>query len=86
MFCVPVFAWMSLKEILRGRLDCFFFARLRASPVRKGVIMVFPFRAVFHYLFYFGMRVMRVQTRNVFQPACQPYFKLKPNTVFFDVS
>ena len=55
-------------------------ARLRASPVRKGVIAVFPFRAVFHYLFYF---VMRVQTRNVFGTCMSTFISnRKPNTVF----
>ena len=50
-FCACVCMDVSKRFCVAGR-TVFFCARLRASPVRKGVIGVFPFRAVFHYLFY----------------------------------
>ena len=86
MFCACVCMDVSKRFCVAGR-TVFFCARLRASPVRKGVIVVFPFRAVFYYLYFiFGMRV---QTRNVFATCMSTFISnRKPNTVFclFDVS
>ena len=85
---VPVFAWMSLKEILRGRLNCFFLCSPPGVASLKEDIVVFSFRLYFTIYFICGMRV---QTRNVLQPACQPLFQIETKPfcfvfVFSDVS
>ena len=49
VFCfVPVFAWMSLKEILRGRLNCFYFVLASGRrQFERGLQWFFRFELYF---------------------------------------